>query len=102
MPTRARRACHCGQLQPCPVHTHRPWDHKGMTRQQRGLGAQHDANRKLVMQQETHCAVCGEPGLPNDEAGHIRPRSHGGTSERFNLQREHKRCNAARNRRRAG
>lgn len=48
------------------------------------------------MAEEDRCALCGGPGLANDQVDHIRERAQGGTNERTNLRRTHKRCNASR------
>jgi 5-methylcytosine-specific restriction endonuclease McrA len=96
MPTRAPRACACGRLRPCSVHVRKPWDHKGRSRQKRGLGAEYDRNRAIVLRDEKTCGICGGPGLANDTVDHIVQRSQGGTSELVNLRRAHKRCNLAR------
>lgn len=98
MPTRAPRACHCGRIQPCPVHVRKVWNHYGRTRQERGLNAEYDHNRVIVMREETHCWLCNGSGLPNDQADHVIPRARGGTNERSNLRRAHRRCNAGRER----
>ena len=103
MPTRALRMCSqpccyslVGPGRPCPMHPPRkPWDHKGASRQARGLGAEHDAMRKRVMAEERNCWRCGGAGLLDDQADHVRPRARGGTNERSNYRRAHRRCNQA-------
>lgn len=93
---RARSICPaagCPQLQPCLIHHRRPWDHKGLTRQERGLGAEYYRNRPIVLREEQACGICGGPGLPDDVVDHKVARAKGGTSERSNLQRAHRECN---------
>ena len=99
MPSAPPRACHCGRLRPCPVHPPRPaWDGRARpSRHARGYGADFQRNRAIVLREESCCARCGGPGRADDEAGHKLPRSEGGTSERSNLQREHRTCNATAN-----
>ncbi len=97
---RARTICcrpGCARLQPCPIHARKAWDHGGLTRQQRGLGAEYERNRAIVLREETHCGICGEAGLADDTADHKIPRARGGTSARSNLQRAHRQCNAHKN-----
>lgn len=93
MPMSARRACHCGLIQPCPQHAKRSWDHKGRSRQERGLDAEYDRNRPRVLREEENCGICGGPGQDDDTVDHIVPRAHGGPSARHNLQRAHRECN---------
>lgn len=57
---------------------------------------------RKVVREEGACAICGqdsdydEGGARNPlTAGHIIPRSKGGTNERENLQCECRRCNSA-------
>jgi 5-methylcytosine-specific restriction endonuclease McrA len=84
----------CLNLQPCADHPPRPaWDHGGRSRQARGLDAEYDRNRAIVLREETHCGICGEPGLEDDTADHKVPRAQGGGNERSNLQRAHRECN---------
>jgi 5-methylcytosine-specific restriction endonuclease McrA len=78
------------------VHVRKPWDHHGRSRQARGLGAEYDRNRIIVLREETHCGICGGPGLANDTVDHRIPRNEGGTSGRSNLRRAHRRCNYGR------
>lgn len=90
MPTRAPRACHCGRLQPCPVHARKE------SRQARGFDAEYDRNRAIVMREETHCWLCRQPGEADDHADHVIARSKGGSNDRSNLRRAHRRCNLKR------
>jgi 5-methylcytosine-specific restriction endonuclease McrA len=99
MPRRAPRACSrpsCPYVQPCPQHARKPWDHAGLSRQARGYDAEYMRARAIVLREETHCALCGGPGMANDEADHILPLAAGGTNARCNLRRAHRRCNQAR------
>lgn len=61
----------------------------------RGYDRQFIEARKAVLDQETECAICGRPATPADVVDHIQPLRHGGTSERRNLQRVCRKCNAA-------
>lgn len=98
MPIRARRACAqpgCPNLQPCLTHTRRSWQGRPSART-RGYTAEYERTRKLVLSEETHCGLCGGPGLEDDEVDHRVPLSRGGTNERANLRRAHRECNQAR------
>jgi 5-methylcytosine-specific restriction endonuclease McrA len=104
MPTAARRICSrpgCPHTQPCPLHARRPWEGRTSARA-RGYDAEYERNRLIVLAEEDRCALCGGPGLANDQADHIIPVVKGGTSARANLRRAHRRCNLARARREGG
>lgn len=92
----------CPKLRPCAAHPPRPsWGGRGRPSwRARGYDAEYNRNRAVVMREEAVCALCGGPGLENDEADHKLPLSEGGTNDRGNLQRVHRRCNAAKNARR--
>ena len=98
--TRASRICSqpgCPEIIPsggsCPDHPARaPWAGRG-SRQERGYDAEFERNRKVVLDEETHCARCGGLGYGDDQVGHKMAPAAGGTSARENLQREHKLCN---------
>ena len=87
----------CGILSPntrCPAHTaqaSRARDQRRGTRQQRGLDAEYDRNRAIIMTTATVCAICGQPGTASDPltAGHVVGRAQGGTNGLDNLRAEH-------------
>lgn len=87
----------CGRLSPntrCPAHTaqaSRARDQRRGTRQQRGLDAEYDRNRTMLMATVTVCAICGQPGMPGDPltAGHINRREDGVDNSLDNLRPEH-------------
>lgn len=92
----------CPRLRPCQRHPPRAaWGGRARPSwRERGYDAEYERNRAIVLSEETHCAVCRGLGLEDDEAGHKVARCDGGTNARENLQREHRRCNAAKNARR--
>lgn len=68
----------------CPRHR---------TRQARGLDAEYDRNRPLVLARDGYrCRYCGGPAATAD---HVRPRSEGGTSSMSNLVAACGTCNRA-------
>jgi 5-methylcytosine-specific restriction endonuclease McrA len=87
----------CGKLSQdtrCPAHkqlTNQAREARRGTRQERGLDAEYDRNRIILLANVTVCAVCGEPGSPRDPltAGHITPRNEGGDNDLSNLRAEH-------------
>ena len=87
----------CGRLSPntrCPTHTQakdRARDQRRGTRQQRGLDAEYDRNRTILLANVFVCAVCGRPGTPGDPltAGHITGRQDHGGNGLDNLRAEH-------------
>ena len=94
----AKKPClDCGALSSgtrCPTHTKaraRARDRRRGTRQQRGLGAEYDQARAILLANATVCAVCGLPGTPDDPltAGHIQARQDGGPATLTNLRAEH-------------
>lgn len=52
------------------------------------------ALRHQVMSEETSCAICADWGQADDVVDHIVPLSQGGTDDRMNLHRVHRRCHA--------
>lgn len=90
----AKRPClDCGTLATsarCPPCT-RSKDRARGTRQQRGLNAEYDRNRAIILAAATTCAVCGQPGTADDPltAGHIDARIDGGGNALANLRPEH-------------
>lgn len=94
----AQRPClDCGSLtsasrcRTCHLAGERERDRQRGTRQQRGLDATYDRNRRALLAAATVCAVCGLPGTADDPltAGHITPRSEGGSNGLDNLRAEH-------------
>lgn len=90
----APRPClDCGTLSTkarCPTHT-RAADQARGSRQQRGLDAQYDRNRTILMANNALCSICGQPGTRKDPltAGHIIGRAQGGSNDLSNLRVEH-------------
>jgi 5-methylcytosine-specific restriction endonuclease McrA len=74
------------------------------TFQERGYDALYRRNRARVLREEVLCVVCRKtvnkslkfPDPWSATAGHIVPRSRGGSNERGNLQLEHLHCNSSR------
>lgn len=65
------------------------WDHgERGSRHKRGLGTQHDRNRKLLLRREPLCRMCVAEGraTPATIADHIIPRSKGGSGDLSALQ----------------
>jgi 5-methylcytosine-specific restriction endonuclease McrA len=70
---------------------------------ERGYDGTYTKNRARVLREEVFCFRCGRPvdktlTFPNPwspTAGHIVPRSRGGSNERSNLRLEHLRCNSS-------
>jgi 5-methylcytosine-specific restriction protein A len=65
------------------------WDRR-KSRQERGYGREHDAMRRIVLDEEPLCRVClgKHPAqyTPSTIADHIRPKAEGGTDDRDNYQ----------------
>jgi 5-methylcytosine-specific restriction protein A len=80
---------------PCRSAHSRSRDAQRGTRQERGLGRDHEVIRAELLATATVCAMCGLPPTPTDPltAGHIRARANGGTNEASNYQAEHASCN---------
>lgn len=87
----ALRPClDCGKLSNrprCPIHT-RAADRARGTRQQRGLDAEYDRNRAVLMANALLCSLCGRPGTPDDPltADHINRREDGVDNSLANLR----------------
>jgi hypothetical protein len=66
------------------------------TTTERGLGWDHQQAAAQVLQDATHCALCGLPPRPDDplQAGHVDPRERGGSNDPANYQPEHRSCNS--------
>ena len=104
MPTAAFRACAepgcpaiLRQGGRCAAHARPAWG--GATRPNRyarGYDAEYQRNRKTVLAEESHCWLFHEPGEADDQADHITPLLNGGTNQRENMRRAHRRCNHAR------
>jgi 5-methylcytosine-specific restriction enzyme A len=93
MPLAPSRACRagCPHLLPCPVHGRKPWAaRRGISRQQRGYDAKHEALRHQVLREEPICGRCGF--RPSVIADHIVALSLGGQTVRGNLQGLCERC----------
>lgn len=69
-------------------------------RPSRRAQGQYDAeylrNKAIVMREEDTCWLCNGVSLVNDVADHVVGLAQGGTNERTNLRRAHRRCNAQR------
>jgi 5-methylcytosine-specific restriction enzyme A len=93
MPQAPPRACRsgCPHFQPCPDHSRKPWAaRRGISRQQRGYNAKHEALRRQVLSEEPICRRCGfRPSVIGD---HIVALSLGGKTVRGNLQGLCERC----------
>jgi 5-methylcytosine-specific restriction enzyme A len=93
MPQAPPRACRsgCPHFQPCPDHSRKPWAaRRGISRQQRGYDAKHEALRRQVLSEEPICRRCGfRPSVIGD---HIVALSLGGKTVRGNLQGLCERC----------
>lgn len=94
----APRPClDCGTPTPgsrCPTCQARKTMARG-TRQQRGLGRDHELMRAALLSTARVCALCGLPPTATDPltAGHKVARANGGTNEASNYQAEHASCN---------
>lgn len=79
---RARTICPkpgCANVQPCQAHARKPWDHGGQSRQARGLGKEHDANRRAMgVGRGALCGYCH--ARPSTTLDHQQPRARGGQS----------------------
>jgi 5-methylcytosine-specific restriction protein A len=53
------------------------------SRYRRGYRSHHEAMRRLVLREEPHCRICGEP---TTDADHIVPLRLGGSEDRSNYQ----------------
>ena len=69
-------------------------DRQRPSRQERGLDAEYERERRVVLKDATHCERCGRPftATRRPTAGHVIPRVQGGGS-RGNLQPECSACN---------
>lgn len=78
----------------CKTHARAQEVRRG-TRQQRGLGRDHEILRAQTLREEKHCWICGEGPRPNDplEADHVTARANGGTNVRSNYRAAHASCN---------
>lgn len=72
----------------------RAYEQQRGSRQQRGLGAEYERERRAVLAGATHCASCGQPfsATRRPTAGHVVPRVRGGGSQ-GNLRPECEPCN---------
>jgi len=77
----------------CPECEHRHNLERGSATA-RGLGAEHQRNRAILLAANDVCWICGRGGA--DSADHVIPRVAGGTSDLDNLRPAHTRCNSAR------
>ncbi|SFK44257.1 5-methylcytosine-specific restriction enzyme A [Sphingomonas sp. NFR04] len=77
------------QLLPQPARTISNWDRR-KSRHERGYGREHEAMRRIVLNEEPLCRAClgKEPPqyVPSTIADHIRPKAEGGTDDRDNYQ----------------
>lgn len=108
VPPTLRPCPRCGHPRPtggaCPAPDcdWMPWDQRprGNTTA-RGLGGNHQAIRRQVLDEESLCVYCTEPvnkTLPGTHrrgpvAAHVIARAHGGANERDNYRLAHKDCN---------
>lgn len=76
----------------CPTCT-RTRDRARGTRQQRGLNAEHDRNRRTLLATNPPCHWCGAPAT---QADHLTPRAHAGGNDIANLVPACAACNAKR------
>jgi 5-methylcytosine-specific restriction enzyme A len=93
MPQAPPHACRagCPHVQPCPIHSRKPWaTRRGVSRQERGYGAKHEALRRQVLREEPICGRCGV--RPSVIADHIKALSLGGKTVRGNFQGLCERC----------
>lgn len=93
MPTAPRKPCptpSCPNLQPCPTHPTRPWDHGGRSAHQRGYGKAWQRTRLRILDRDgwlcQECARRGRMTEPATTADHIVPKALGGTDEDGNLE----------------
>ena len=70
------------------------WARPSAFASQRLRGRAWMALRAEVMREEPACAICAEWGQTDDVIDHIIPLSQGGTDDRMNLRRVHRRCHA--------
>lgn len=72
-------------------------NHRGVSRQARGLGAEHDRLRPLVLERDGYRCRLRLPGctLTATTADHVVPRSAGGATTMVNLRAACGHCNAA-------
>jgi len=77
----------CPELRPCRIHARTSSrNHRGVPRQARGLGADHDRNRRALVDAGVPCEL-GLPGCTGTATSpqHRTPRSRGGTNEAANV-----------------
>lgn len=69
----------------CPTHPTTP--------RLRGTGIRRQ--QRLMLEQATHCALCGQPPTPNNPLviDHRIPLAHGGPDQPTNWQAAHRTCN---------
>ena len=95
-----RRGCdrrHSGPY--CADHIRQsPRNHDGVARQARGLGAEFELAKRLVIERDGGRCRMRLPGCTGvaTTADHIVPRSHGGTADPSNLRASCGHCNSAR------
>lgn len=86
-----RRPTTATRCRPCRLAAERERDRARGSRQERGLDATYDRNRKALLAAAQVCAICGRPGTADDPltAGHIVARADGGGNTPDNLRAEH-------------
>ena len=95
-PTRGTRCAPCQARSDNKRYTARG------TTAQRGLAGAHARTSQRYKTLKLPCAICGEHGTTENPitAGHIVPRTRGGTSHPSNYQPECRRCNSSKQDRR--
>lgn len=72
----------------------KPWARPSAFAPLRTRGRAWTAIRAEVLAEEAHCAICAQLGQPDDVVDHWVALSQGGTDDRMNLRRVHRRCHA--------
>lgn len=97
-PWAPRRPCTyrlCPNLQPCPTHGKRPWEHQRPGSTERGYGAAWRATRARILERDGHlCVPCRTEGRtqPATMVDHVTPKNLGGTGDDSNLRAICKQC----------
>lgn len=87
----------CPNLQPCPVHGKRPWEHARPSASERGYGQAWRKLRAWVLARDQYlCVSCRDAGqvTPATSVDHVTPKARGGTDDPENLAATCERCHS--------
>lgn len=79
----------CPNLQPCPVHTRKPWAESRRSERTVSGSRQQKRARFVMLRDDGVCHVCGQAGA--DEVDHVVPIAEGGEDAVENLAPIHSR-----------